>query len=250
MNNPELQVKKANKDFYDIVGPSYEEIDGRRSEQLLGYVSKKLETISRQTDTDSILDLGCGSGFISRIAKKYFKKRYAIDISYKIVKAIEDKNLHKVTADSDLIPMQDDSLNCVVTFAVLHHCYAYEKMLSEIIAKTGDTLEVEIDETDPKKPGKITNITDCVFEELIDFDMPLPPDLKAEYFVELIGLEYEKIKLRASKFLKTSHEETQISLFANKNIQIAKRIAVDAHNFDLDHVPDREIRVARHLAAM
>ena len=132
MNNPELQVKKANKDFYDIVGPSYEEIDGRRSEQLLCYVSKKLETISRQTDTDYILDLGCGSGFISRIAKKYFKKRYAIDISYKIVKAIEDKNLHKVTADSDLIPMQDSSLNCVVTFAVLHHCYAYEKMLSEI----------------------------------------------------------------------------------------------------------------------
>lgn len=132
MNNPELQVKKANKDFYDIVGPSYEEIDGRRSEQLLGYVSKKLETISRQTDTDSILDLGCGNGFISRIAKKYFKKRYGIDISYKIVKTIKDKNLHKVTADSDLIPMQDDSLNCVVTFAVLHHCYAYEKMLSEI----------------------------------------------------------------------------------------------------------------------
>jgi ubiquinone/menaquinone biosynthesis C-methylase UbiE len=132
MNNAERKVKKANKYFYDIVGPSYEEIDGRRSEQLLRYVSKKLESISRQTGTESILDLGCGNGFISRIAKKDFKKRYAIDISYKIVKSIEDKNLHKVTADSDFIPIQDDSLSCVVTFAVLHHCYAYEKMLSEI----------------------------------------------------------------------------------------------------------------------
>lgn len=132
MNNLELQVKKANKSFYDIVGASYEDIDGRRSEDLLDYVSKKLEKIASLTEPDSILDMGCGSGFISRIARQYFRERYALDISHKIVKAIDDKNLHRITADSDLIPMQDASLSCVAAFAVLHHCYSYVKMFSEI----------------------------------------------------------------------------------------------------------------------
>lgn len=128
----EKQVKKANKDFYDIIGPSYEAIDGRRSEQIIRYVMNQLESISKNTVADSILDLGCGSGFISMTAKNYFKQRYAIDISHKIIKKIESKNLYKITADTDLIPFKDAKLNCVVTFAVLHHCYSYEKILSEI----------------------------------------------------------------------------------------------------------------------
>jgi ubiquinone/menaquinone biosynthesis C-methylase UbiE len=132
MNNIEQQVKKANKDFYDIVGSSYEEIDGRRSEQLINYVVDQLDMLSKSTDADSILDLGCGSGFISRIAKDYFKKRYAVDISFQIVNAIDDDTILKFTADVDSIPIRNEKISSVVTFAVLHHCYSYDKMLIEI----------------------------------------------------------------------------------------------------------------------
>jgi ubiquinone/menaquinone biosynthesis C-methylase UbiE len=139
MNDVEYSVKKANKDFYDIVGASYEEIDGRRSEQLVNYVVDQLSLISKATDADSILDLGCGSGFISRIAQKYFKKRYAVDISFQIVNVINDKTILKLTADVDSIPVKDEKISSVVAFAVLHHCYSHEKMLAEIhrILKTG-----------------------------------------------------------------------------------------------------------------
>ena len=132
MNNLEQRVKKANREFYDIVGSSYEGIDGRRSERLIRYVSEQLKIISRNVEADSILDLGCGNGFVSRAARDFFKRRYALDISFKIIKAIDDATLLKITADSDLIPIRDSKVNCVVTFAALHHCYSYEKMLSEI----------------------------------------------------------------------------------------------------------------------
>ncbi len=132
MDYLEFQVKKANRDFYDIVGSSYEAIDGRRSDKLICYVSEQLKSISENTEADAILDLGCGSGFVSRIAAKYFKTRFAVDISFHIVRVIEDDTLHKLTADSDFIPFQNESLNSVASFAVLHHCYAYEKMVSEI----------------------------------------------------------------------------------------------------------------------
>lgn len=128
----EEQVKRANRDFYDIVGPAYETIDGRRSERLRHYVAEKLELISRKTAGESILDLGCGSGFIAISAEPCFKQRYAFDISFNIINAVENKTLRKGVADSDRIPLQSSRLDCVVTFALLHHCYAYEKMLSEI----------------------------------------------------------------------------------------------------------------------
>jgi len=128
----ETQVKKANRDFYDIVGASYEEIDGRRTEQLTWYIADQLKIISINTDADSILDLGCGSGFVSRVAKSLFRKRYALDISFKIVKAIDDKTLLKMTADFDSIPIRDRRLSSIVAFAVLHHCYSYDRMFVEI----------------------------------------------------------------------------------------------------------------------
>lgn len=132
MNNLEIQVKKANKDFYDIVGADYEKIDGRRTEPLTRYAAVQLKMISRNTDADSILDLGCGSGFISRVAKNYFKQRYALDISFKMIKLIDDKTLLKMTADSDLIPIKEGQFSSVVAFALLHHCYSYENMFVEI----------------------------------------------------------------------------------------------------------------------
>lgn len=128
----EQKVKNANKNFYNTVGSLYELIDGRRSEQLTRYVCEQLKIISKNTNAGSILDLGCGGGFISRIAKNYFNHRYALDISHNITKCIDDATLNKLTADTDLIPIGNNKLNCVVTFAVLHHCYSYEKMLSEI----------------------------------------------------------------------------------------------------------------------
>jgi hypothetical protein len=126
------------------------------------------------------------------------------------------------------------------------HASESEKLLLEITSKTGDTIKIEFDETDPKKPAKITNITDNELEELFDIDIPPPPDLKAEYFLDLIELEYEKIKLRAKKFLETSHEETQISLYANKNIQIAKRIAFEANTLSKQLKPGEKISLWDH----
>ena len=132
MGNLETQIKRANKDFYDIVGDSYEEIDGRRSEGLAQYVASRLKLISQETDGISMLDLGCGSGFVSRIAGDYFKSRAAMDISSRILKAIRDNALLKITGDSDFIPVKSESFSCIAAFAVLHHSYSFEKMFNEI----------------------------------------------------------------------------------------------------------------------
>ena len=101
--------------------------------------------------------------------------------------------------------------------------------LFEIIGKDGDEFELLFDETNDQERPRLTNITYDKLEELIDIDIPPPPDLKAEYFLDLIEIEYKKIKIRADKVLQTSSNEDQISLYANKNIQKLKVIAGQAH---------------------
>jgi hypothetical protein len=101
--------------------------------------------------------------------------------------------------------------------------------LFNIIGKPGDEIILSFDETDDQAIPTLTNITNDKLEELIDIDIPPPPDLKAEYFLDLIEMEYEKIKFRANKVLQTSSNEEQIALFTNKNIQMLKEIAGQAH---------------------
>ncbi|MCX6356705.1 MAG: class I SAM-dependent methyltransferase [Candidatus Aureabacteria bacterium] len=132
MNELGCHVKRANRDFYDIVGAAYESIDGRRSERLAGYVAGRMEMLSRRAGSESMLDLGCGNGFVARVAKAYFRRQYAVDISCSILRSIADGTPVKLCADSDSIPIRGGRVNCVVTFAMLHHCFEYEKLLSEI----------------------------------------------------------------------------------------------------------------------
>lgn len=126
------RVKNANRIFYDTVGSSYERLDGRRTGSLKKYIAAQLGIISKKTSCGSILDLGCGNGFVSKIAKDYFIRRYAVDISPKILASIEDDDLIKINSDADSIPIETESIDCVVTFAVLHHCFTFDQMFREI----------------------------------------------------------------------------------------------------------------------
>jgi len=101
--------------------------------------------------------------------------------------------------------------------------------LLQIFSNQGDRFEFSIDEEGDQAKGAMRNLTNERLEGLIDINIPPPPDLKAEYFLDLIDIEYEKIKLRANKILQSSASEEEISLFANRNIQVLKRLAVQAH---------------------
>lgn len=132
MKTSEEQVKKANKEFYDIVGSNYEKLDGRRTESLFFYVEEQLKEARTQGDTESILDLGCGNGFVSQVAAHHFKQRYAIDISYFILRGIKDPQLKKIAADSDFIPIRENQIDVVGAFAFLHHCHSFERVCGEV----------------------------------------------------------------------------------------------------------------------
>lgn len=125
-------MKKANKQFYDIIADDYERIDVRRSPTTLAWLKKKMQKIACKTNKGMLLDLGCGNGFIIRAAKNVFKSVYGVDISYKVILPIKNQATGVACADGFSLPFRDNTFDAVSCFAVLHHCYEHKTLLTEI----------------------------------------------------------------------------------------------------------------------
>lgn len=128
----EHDVKTANRQFYDMVSDRYEEIDGRRSFALELWLRKNLSDLRRNAPGGCLLDIGAGSGLVTRCAEGIFTLRIGLDVSPKILAAHRQNFDAGVNADVDWLPFADNSFDIVTCFAVLHHLYAFEGLVSEL----------------------------------------------------------------------------------------------------------------------
>jgi len=110
-----------NQTFYDKTAAVYDLADGRRSTQLETWLSVKLKALADQHGSASLLDLGCGTGFVMKTARPYFKKVVGVDISSQMLKTAK-KYGQVVCTDISKISFKNNSFNVVVCFATLHHC--------------------------------------------------------------------------------------------------------------------------------
>lgn len=125
-------VKAANRRLYDAIADRYEEIDGRRSSALDVWLRKNLANLRQQAPGENLLDIGTGSGFVTRCATGFFSMRVGIDLSSKILIPNQKAFELGITADVDYLPFTDSSFDVITCFAVLHHLYAFESLVSEI----------------------------------------------------------------------------------------------------------------------
>jgi ubiquinone/menaquinone biosynthesis C-methylase UbiE len=135
----ENHVKAANRQFYDAVADQYGEIDGRRSSTLETWLRMNLTVIRKRAPGGSLLDIGTGSGLVTRCARGLFVLRVGIDLSSRILVANRNAFDFGVTADVGGLPFADKSFDVITCFAVLHHLYAFEGLVSEVarVLKTG-----------------------------------------------------------------------------------------------------------------
>jgi ubiquinone/menaquinone biosynthesis C-methylase UbiE len=128
----EKRVKEANRRLYDAAADSYETIDGRRSVRLADWMKDTLAQIQASVSGQRLLDIGAGSGFVTRCAKGIFAERIAVDLSPKILAVHRDSFDLGICADADQLPLADESVDVVTCFAVLHHVYDLNSLLKEI----------------------------------------------------------------------------------------------------------------------
>jgi ubiquinone/menaquinone biosynthesis C-methylase UbiE len=126
------EVKRANRRLYDAVGAGYESLDGRRSGVLERWVRERLAELSARAGGDLLLDIGSGSGLVTRAGRGLFRKTIALDLSPGILAACGGHADWRVAADSDALPLADESADVVSCFAVLHHLHDAATLAREV----------------------------------------------------------------------------------------------------------------------
>lgn len=116
-------VRNANRRFYDLLADRYEAVDGRRSEELSDYVRSMLQRLRRDAPEGPLLDLGAGSGFVSKCAAGIFQTRIGTDISPGILATYRTRFDMAVASSVDQASFAPDSFAAIAAFAVLHHLY-------------------------------------------------------------------------------------------------------------------------------
>lgn len=125
-------VKRANQKLYDDIAGDYERIDGRRTPALSAWLAGNLRELRNAAPGGTLLDIGAGSGFVSRCAEGIFDERVGVDLSCKILAANSDAFEMGVCADVDNLPFADGTFDAAVCFAVLHHMYDFAGLASEV----------------------------------------------------------------------------------------------------------------------
>ena len=66
-------VKTANREFYNAVADNYEAVDGRRSPALETWLRRNLTDFRARVPDSSLLDIGAGSGLVTRCAEGLYR---------------------------------------------------------------------------------------------------------------------------------------------------------------------------------
>lgn len=95
-------------------------------------------------NSDLILDVGCGSGWIARYFVPKGKKVISLDIAkinpLKVDNLIKNKNHFPLVADTFKLPFKDNSFNCVIASEVIEHSINPKEFIKElfrVVAKNG-----------------------------------------------------------------------------------------------------------------
>jgi ubiquinone/menaquinone biosynthesis C-methylase UbiE len=132
VNADERAVKEANRTLYDAIAEKYEAIDGRRSPELEAWLRNNLAELRDRAGGEALLDVGAGSGLVTRCARGLFARRVAVDISPRILAANKGSFDQGIAADLDHLPFRAASFSVVTSFAVLHHLYAWDAFVREV----------------------------------------------------------------------------------------------------------------------
>jgi len=129
------------KKYYNAIAGGYDVL--YREEQL-----KKWEAAKRLIEfsgKDLVLDVGCGTGFITAEIAKLVKEVVAIDISDKMIdNAICAKNIKYLVASAEKLPFKDKSFDKVISFTVLQDIENKDDALKEMGRVCKNTLLITV----------------------------------------------------------------------------------------------------------
>ncbi len=117
---------------------------------MQGFIGS-LQSLLDQVDADSVLEVGCGEGYIQQIlGDRHIQTRFAFDIDYPIVVEAREKMPTSAyfVANAESIPIPNKSFDLSMAIEVLEHVPYPDKVLAEMARVTRKYCIVSV----PREP--------------------------------------------------------------------------------------------------
>ena len=128
----EGEILKANIEYHTKLADLYDKNQGHFKLENIKRVEKIIIDLAKKTNGGSLLDIGCGTGFIINIAQKYFDRVVGVDITpamFKKIKRYKNVELHLINF---LSASFKDKFDVCTAYGVLHHLMSPKKSFKRI----------------------------------------------------------------------------------------------------------------------
>jgi ubiquinone/menaquinone biosynthesis C-methylase UbiE len=144
------EVIKANIALHSKMADDYSTCEPHFRPENINKVEAKLQQLFTETNAKNLLDLGCGTGFIINIAKKYVQHIDGVDVTQAMMDKVDKSgsaviNLHN--HDTGSFAATPGFYDVVTGYSFLHHLYDVRPTLQTAFTalKDGGKLYCDLD---------------------------------------------------------------------------------------------------------
>ncbi len=123
------EVIKANIAVHSQLASIYSTTEPHFRPENIAFVDARIKRAVDETKAQSVLDLGCGTGFIINIAKKYVKRIVGVDVTKAMLAEVDTSGPAKIELnehDTGTFPVEEGAFELVTAYSFLHHLYDVE----------------------------------------------------------------------------------------------------------------------------
>ena len=141
------QVKSANRQYYNIAATDYMKNEAYAYTDKIRHDVKEILLRHFKPEKNGVfLDVGCGSGFLSKIVieNSLAESCIGVDISDEQIEIYNQtvSQGNAIRCDACDLDLADNSIDYIGGYSVLHHFYDYYKLLNEVerVLKPGGVM--------------------------------------------------------------------------------------------------------------
>lgn len=118
-------VLAANISFHTALAEDYDHNQPHFRPENVERVDLILQRLAEETGGGSLVDLGCGTGFVMNLAKRHFKRVVGVDITPAMLDRVDMSggNVEVCLATTDSVPFEDGEFDACTAYGYLHHLY-------------------------------------------------------------------------------------------------------------------------------
>jgi ubiquinone/menaquinone biosynthesis C-methylase UbiE len=127
MDHSEYQkVVQANIDLHTRLSSDYNTCEPHFRPENVSRVEQRIQEIVQKTRAVKHLDMGCGTGFMINITRKYVDHIVGLDVTQAMLDKVDKSGPAKIELhnhDTGTFPVAENSFDIVTGYSFLHHLY-------------------------------------------------------------------------------------------------------------------------------